>query len=203
MPTVSEFALLRHELRLIVRDESGFQWSDAALDAIINHAQREYSLYSGKLCGECDVFFEGSDVHVAPEDFIEPLKFVDDKSRDISIVSWRYLNELYPDFRKINGSALEFVCFDFDGYGKFRTFPHLSANGYLGKLYYRRSAHDDVLENCNEQAVKNHCLYQMFLFSGKSVASNYWNEFIDLVNKESRSNIVLKNRQEHRLGSFY
>lgn len=186
-----------------MRDESGFQWSDAVLNGIINQAQREYSLYSGKLCGECEVFYNELDIHVAPDDFIEPLKFTDTRGRDIPFVSWRYLNDLYPDFRKITGHTLEFVCFDFDGYGKFRTFPRILHKEKLGKLYYRRTAHEDVLENCNEQAVKNHCLYQMFFFTQKSAANNYWKEFVNLVNKESRSDILLKNRQENRHGSFY
>ena len=201
MQAASEFASLRHELRQVMRDESGFQWSDAVLNGIINQAQREYSLYSGKLCGECKVSF--GDVHVVPDDFIEPLKFIDTKGRDIPFVSWRYLNEMYPDFRKVAGSTLEFVCFDFDGYGKFRIFPHVSSEGYAGNLYYRRLSHDNILENCNHHAVKSHCLYQMFFFAGKTTASNYWDEFISLVNKESRSDTVLKNIQKNRHGSFF
>ena len=201
MQAASEFASLWYELRKVMRDESGFQWSDAVLNGIINQAQREYSLYSGKLCGDCEVPF--SDVHAVPDDFIEPLKFIDSNGRDIPFVSWRYLNEMYPDFRKVTGNTLEFVCFDFDGYGKFRLFPHIKCDGYAGNLFYRRFAHEDVLENCNIQAVKSHCLYQMCFFAGKTLAENYWNEFINLVNKESRSDTVLKNIQRSRHGSFY
>lgn len=186
-----------------MRDSSGFQWTDAVLNGIINQAQYEYSLYSGKFSGEYDVVSTESDVHIVPDDFIEPLKFIDTKGVDVPFVSWRYLNELYPDFRKIKGSSLEYICFDFDGYGKFRFFPIINTGKVAGKLFYRRLAREDVLEDCNLQALKNHCLYQMFFFAGKTPASNYWNEFINLVNKESRSDTVLKNIQKSRHGSFY
>jgi hypothetical protein len=84
-----------------------------------------------------------------------------------------------------------------------RLFPHIILDDVAGTLFYRRLAQEDVLENCNMQAVKAHCLYQMSVFSGKGFASNYWNEFISLVNKESRSDTVLKNMQKSRHGSFY
>lgn len=203
MTAASEFASLRYDLRKTMRDDSGFQWSDAVLNSIINQAQREYSLYSGKLCGDCEVFSSDSDIHFVPDDFIEPLKFVDSRGNDIPFVSWVYLNELYPDFRKITGTSLQYICFDFDGYGKFRLFPHLLHKKSVGKLFYRRVSQDNVMENCNPQAVRSHCLYQMCFFAGKATASNYWEEFLSLVNKESRSDTVLKNRQKSRHGSFF
>lgn len=200
----SEFEDLRYDLRNIMRDESGFQWPDAVLNGIINQAQREYSIYSGKLCGEKEIVSSlDSAIHVLPDDFIEPLKFIDLKGSQIPFVSWKYLNEKYPDFRKIKGDFIECVCFDFDGFGKFRIFPHLLHEKNVGKIIYRRFAHENVLEKCNLTAVKSHCLYQMSLFSGKTSANNYWNEFISLVNKESRSDSVLRNRQKYRHGSFY
>lgn len=201
---VSDFAFLRQELSKIARDTYGAQWSDTALDSIINQAQREYSIFSGKLTGSIVVNSSGrdDDIHIMPDDFIEPLKFIGQDGRDVPVVSWQYLHRLYPDFRKITGSKVQGVCFDYYSHGQFLIFPRLEQQR-VGQLFYRRFARDDFWEGCNTEAIKNHCLYQMFFLTSKNAAGQYLNEFYKLVNKEARSNTVLRNRQKSRHGSFY
>lgn len=200
---VSAFAQLRAELREAIRDSYDLLWTDAELDSIINEAQREYSLYSGALIGKVNVVSMTGDVFDAPYDFIEPLRFVDGDGYEIPFVSWRRLNEEYSDFRKVTGKQVLCACFDYDGYGKYRLFPSLPAGMNVGYLHYSRLAGADILEAKNMDAVKQHCLYQMFLLSGKEAMSNYWNNFIKSVNGEVRSTRTMRNRGDLREGRFY
>lgn len=200
---VSEFSSLRSELRTAIRDLHGLQWSDTALDAIINEAQREYALYSSELTSSFEVIAHESGIQTAPVDFIEPLRYVTPDGFEHPIVSWRYLHERHPDFRKIDGSYGEALCFDFDGFGKYRIFPRLAAGSPAGCVYYRRLPAKDKLEFHDTEPIVQHSLYQLFLLTGKGSAVNYFDRFVRLVNRESRSSQTLRNRRSHRCGSYY
>lgn len=73
---IASFAPIRQRLRLAIRDGAAVQWSDDALDEIINEAQREYSVLSGALVSATTLVSDGSGVCVLPRDFISPVKLI-------------------------------------------------------------------------------------------------------------------------------
>lgn len=200
--SVSDFATLRDELRSAIRDDYDLLWSDAELDEIINEAQREYSLYTGTLTASVTVFSTENEVHDAPPDFIEPIQFINHSGYEIPIVSWQKLNVLYPDFRKVTGNCIQAVCFDFDGYKKFRFFPK-TPPGESGTLFYRRTAKKNKIDTRNREAIKQHALFQIFMLTGKSAFENYWKNFLMAVNREARSPQTMRNRKDICGGRFY
>lgn len=201
--SVQAFSSIRYRIREAIRDTYSLLWDDDGLDELINEAQREYSIYSGALTGEFSVTTNERNIYNAPVDFIEPIKIYDTKGIELGLFSWRYLNDLYPDFRKITGNFARGACFDFDGIGKYRVFPKLSSGVEVGKVIYRRLSHPDKIETRNTEAIEQHCLFQMFLLTGKGSASNYYNNFLKAVNLEVRSSHTLRNRKPIHLGRFY
>ena len=202
MPVLS-FSRIRREVRKAIRDTHGLLWDDTALDEIINEAQREYSILSGSLIGSFDITATESGVFACPDDFLEPVKVIGIDGQEKSLFSWRYLDELYPDFRNVPGTELKGLVTDFDGFRKFRVFPKLPAGTQAGKLYYKRLAKANKIETQNEDAIEQHCLFQVFLYDGKSAAGDYYRKFIDLVNEESTGLRGLKAKSRIRRGRFF
>lgn len=200
---VSDYNNLRHELRMNVRDEYGIQWSDTALDIIINDAQREYSFYAQNLVGECEIKSSDLSVIQLPEDFISPIKIIDTKGREIPIVSWRELVKEYDDFRKVKGEKVQYCCFDFNGSRYMRIFPIIPADLLIGTLLYTRFSAQDKLEVKNTDALKEHCLFQMAFVTSNNKYSEHYNNFIRLIDTENRSNHTLNVRKKHRCPVWY
>ena len=202
MPVLS-FSRIRRDVREAIRDTYGLMWDDTALDGIINEAQREYSLLSGSLVGSFEVTATVSGVCECPGDYIEPVKMIGVDGHEKALYSWRYLDELFPDFREIPGSELRGIITDFDGFGKIRVFPKLPAGTPAGKLYYKRLAAADRIETQDVEAIELHCLYQVFLLTGKGSAGIYYKKFIDLVNRESSGRRGLGAKSGIRRGRFF
>lgn len=200
---VSAFSEIRNRLRREIRDDAGTLFTDSKLDEIINESQREYSLYGETLTGEYPVETNESGIYKVPNDFIRPLSFVNARGTELEQVSWEYLDERYPDFRKIEGSEPEYICFDFDGFGEFRLFPKTEAGKPAGTLHYVRLAHSDVLEGSNLSAVLNHALFQVFYLTGKSGAAEYYRRFREEADDEIRSSQTLRNRVRKVGGVYY
>lgn len=194
---------IRSRLREWIRDGFNLQWTDAALDEIIDEAQRECALFTGALIGKIEVAANESGVNVAPDDFIEPVRFISVRSEDVPVVSWRALAHTYGDFRKREGSDPAAVCFDFDGFGIFRFYPRLAAGNVIGTLYYRRLPSPGTWEGCDVDAVMEHALYQLFTLEGKEQSRMHYDHFLKLVNLEARSSLTTHNRRPVRRGVYY
>lgn len=200
---VSDYKELRNMLRTNARDMFSVQWSDAALDTIINDAQREYSFYAQNLVGEFEIKSSASGVVRLPEDFISPIKAIDNEGREIPVVSWRKLVEQYDDFRKVKGEKVNCFCFDIDGYRYMRLFPAIDAGVNVGKLIYTRFSADNKWETDNKAAIKEHCLFQMSFVSGNGKYNLHYGNFIRLINEETRSNHTLNVRKNIRNTMWY
>jgi len=200
---VSSFSKLRNKIRSAIRDTYGLLWDDTALDKIINEAQREYSILAGSLIGTVDAIAEYEGVCACPADYIEPVKFIGVDNTEKPIFSWRYLDDLYPDFRSMTGTELKGIVTDFDGFGKYRMFPKLPPGTEAGKFYYKRLAAEDVIETMNDDAIEQHCLFQVFLLTGKSATADYYDRFISAVNGESANLRGLKTNSRIRRGRFF
>ena len=200
---VPAFNDIRYRLRREIRDDAGTLFTDEALDGIINEAQREYSLYGEVLTGDHSVETNENGIYKAPEDFIRPLSFTDASGLEIEQVSWTFLDERYPDFRKIDGDRPKYICFDLDGFGRFRLFPKVPAGQTAGTLHYVRTAHSDVLEGTNREAVLNHALFQVFYLTGKAGAWEYYRKFREETDAETRSGQTLRNRVKKFGGVYY
>ena len=200
---VSDFEKIRKDLRVNVRDTYGIQWSDTALDIIINDAQREYSFYAQNLVGEYEIKSSGTGVMQLPEDFISPIKCIDVKGHEIDIVSYRELIKHYGDFRKAQGDIVKYCCFDFDGCGYMRICPIVPQDIVIGKILYTRYAKSNIIETLNTEAIKEHALFQMKFASQQGDYSKHYNNFIRLVDEENRSNNTLNMKKKSVRGVYY
>ena len=200
---IASFAPIRQRLRLAIRDGAALQWSDDALDKIINEAQREYSVLSGSLVSATTIVSDGTGVCVLPRDFISPVKLIGPDGYEKPFFSWRALHDRYPDFRKITGGHLLGAVVDFESHGRIRLFPVLPANAPAGQLFYRRLAEKDKLEVTNTDAVEQHALYQLFLLSEDNAAFRYYAAFQKLLDRESTRERSVRNRSLIRKNRFY
>lgn len=194
---------MRKDLRLMFQDKYAVQWSDDLLDEIIYEAMREYAFYSRRLVDFCDVTSGPAAVIRCPEDFIAVEKVVGMDGREIPVVSYRRLATVYGDFRKITGDTVKCVCFDFDGHGVMRLFPQVPENILIGKLYYSRLPMTFDWSIKNMEAVKAYALYMMFSFTGKAQAQNYYEKFIDSVNREKTNTLLIGNHRTFHSGRFF
>jgi len=200
---VSSFRELREKIRRAIRDTYGQMWDDPALDEIINEAQREYSILAGSFIGTTDAIATADGICACPADFIEAERFIGTDGEEKALFSWRYLAEMYPDFRSVTGSEIRGIVTDFDGYGKYRLFPKIPAGENAGKLYYKRLATLDEIETRNVEALEQHCLFQVFLLNGKQAASEYYRRFTEAVNEESVQLRGIKVNSRIRKGKYY
>ena len=200
---VSAYKDIRERVRRSVRDTFDMVWSDADIDRIINEAQREYAIVSGSLIGKVAVTIPSNGVFVAPDNFIEPVSFVGTDGMKMPLYSWRYLHDLYPDFRNVPGSEIRGLVDDFDGFGKFRAFPKVPGGTMVGTLCYKRFPEKDKLETTNIGAIEQHCLFQMFLLMGNGVAGDYYRNFITAINREGVAQRGMKNHSNIRRGRFF
>lgn len=200
---VSSFNEIRDKVRRAIRDTNGLLWDDSGLDRIINEAQREYSIFSGSLVGSFDIESPEGGVSDAPDDFIEPIKFIGSDNFEKPLYSWRYLHVRYPDFRSVTGNEIDGLVTDFDGYRKIRLFPVIPAGILVGRLYYKRLPVLNVIETTNTEALEMHSLFQVFLLSDHRSAETYFNRFVESVDKEGSVQRGLKTKSHIRRGRFF
>lgn len=201
---VSVFAPIRELVRKSIRDLLGLVWDDTALDYAINEAQREYAILSGSLVGSVSVHSSESGVFSLPDDYLAPVKFIDNKGYEVPFYSWRNIHDKYPDFRKQKGAFVQAIITDFDGYGKLRLFPILPVSlTPVGKLYYQRLPKKDIIETKNVRAIELHSLFQAFMIDGNPSASVYYNQFAQAVNEESAVQRGMKTKSRLRRGRFF
>ena len=193
---------MKSRLRKLFRDEHKIQWSDALLDDILLEAQREYALYSGKLTGEYDVFTVDSPVQTLPEDFVEVISVQDADGKDIPVVSYRKLAEDHGDFREHRGDKAKSFCFNFDSFGKFRVYPVLPPGTFAGKITYKRLPRENEWGG-NSNAIEQHAMFQMYQFTGKSMAQNCFYAFLDLINQEQPRQVAIGNKNIVRTGNYF
>lgn len=201
--TEASYSEIRINVRRAIRDNYGLLWDDSALDDLINEAQREYSILTGSLIGVYDVVTTQDGICAAPDNFIEPVKFIASDGFEKPFFSWKRLHDDYPDFRTVTGSAIQGLCMDFDDFGYFRTFPVLPPGINAGQLFYKRTPKLNTLETANTAAITAHCLFQAFLLLGNSAAQNYYNDFIRLCNAEQSVQRNLGNVSSYRSGRFF
>lgn len=199
---VSSFIQIRKKIRESIRDLDGIVWDDTALDTIVNNAQREYSFLSGSLLFSFQVTATENGVVSAPFDYIMPVRFTRTDGLDVPFVSWKYLNNLYPDFRKRKGNYLQGIVTDLDGFRKIRLYPVLPNGVKAGTLYYKRFPKKDVLETTNVDAIVQHCLFQVFLLANNKASGMYYQKFTDLVNAEKSLQRSMSRRRQAR-GRFF
>lgn len=202
MPVLS-FQELRNSIRTAIRDACGLLWDDSALDSIINEAQREYSILSGSLTGSMKVYGTETAIFHLPEDFLEPVRFIGRDGLEKPFYSWRYMDQLYPDFRRVTGTEIRGIIPDFEDWGNFRLFPRIPSGQFAGTLFYKRLAVPDQIETRNKEAIEQHCLYQAFFLTGKEGASNYYSRFLASVNEEGAVFRSLRSAGEMRRGRFF
>jgi hypothetical protein len=195
--------LLKARLRKNFGDDFGIQWSDTLLDRILFEAQREYAIYTGCLVGRYNFSVGPAPVQSLPDDFFRIIRAIDVDGCEIPIVSYRKLADDYGDFRNKTGSKIKALCFNFDGFGKFRIFPQLTSDSIGGTLIYSRLPDKSLLEVKNLFAVEQYCLFQMYQFVGKSQAKNCYLSFIDQVNKDRSDNLASGNKHIARTGVYF
>ena len=200
---VSSYSGLRGVIRNAIRDTHGLLWDDAALDRLINEAQREYSLLSESLTGKVEIVSGSDPVNSLPDNFISPVKFIGTDNREKPFYSWRYLHDQYPDFRKITGTELRGVVTDFDGFGKIRLFPRLPVGRIAGTLYYQRTPVKNQIETDNTEAIRLYSLFYVFMHSGNRAAGDYYERFRAAVNAESTTRRSVTSRSPYRRGRFF
>ena len=194
---------MKERLRINFRDQYGIQWSDALLDEILIEAQREYALYSGGLLGRYDVISTDSPVQNLPEDFFQVIAVISPEGKNIPVVSYRYLAENYGDFRNDRGNNVKAFCFNFESFGRFRIYPAVPAGIHIGTIIYKRLPHDGEYIDGNIDAIESHALYQMYQFTGKAMAKNYWKAFLDHIYSEQRKKLSSGNKKIIRTGVYY
>lgn len=180
------------EIREAVREESGdgygLLWDDPGLDELIDRAQREYALASGRIIGELHLTANESGVYAFPDDYLQTGRYYGTDSEELPLVYWKRLVEDYGDFRTVTGRFPKCLCDDFDGYGKFRVFPRLAVGADAGTVLYKRLPKTGVPEAKNGLAILNHVLYQAFLLSRTDGWQKYEMRFREEVNRENVSN---------------
>lgn len=181
---------LKSKLRSRFRDEYGIQWSDDVLDSILREAQREYALYSGRVVGRFEVITDERSVYTLPDDFFQVISVTGNDGENIPVVSYRRLVEKYGDFRKIKGSKPEVFCFNFDGFGKFRIFPELPDGILAGTVLYKKIPDNDYSKLVNKEAIEQHAMFQMYQFTGKKLAQNYFQSFLNMVYREQHQGVT-------------
>jgi len=201
--SVTSYNEIRLKVREAIRDTHSLLWDDDGLDGLINEAQREYSLIAGTLTGTFNLLSTDLNIYAAPVDFIEPVRVYDADGLELGIYSWRLLEKQYGDWRTITGGFAKGICFDFDGHRKYRIFPKLESGVSVGHVVYKRVAAENTIETRNEDAIINHCLFQMFLLAGDSSTENYWTKFISSVQRENGSMQVMKARSRIRSGRYF
>jgi hypothetical protein len=194
---------LKERLRNTFHDQYAIQWSDSLLDEILIEAQREYALYSGELLGRYEVSVSASLVQTLPEDFFQVIAVISPEGRNIPVVSYRYLAEKYGDFRNIRGKEVKYLCFNFDSFGKFRTFPLVPEGTFIGSIIYKRLPHNEEWINGNWDAIEDHALYQMCQFTGKAMAKNYFTAFMDKIYRTRQKNLEAGNKKIVRTGVYF
>ena len=200
---VTAYSEIRSRLRNSTRDSFDLQWTDAALDEVIDEAQRECAIFTGALIGRIEVTANERGIYDAPDDFIEPVRFVAADGDDVPVVSWRALAHDYGDFRHRTGDRPAAVCFDFEGFGMFRSSPKLPAGKKLGTLYYRRLAERGAVEMRDTDAIEAHALFQLFSAEKKEQSGSHYDHFMTIVNREARSSQTTCDRRPVRGGAFY
>ena len=194
---------LKNKLRKTFRDEQSIQWSDALLDEILFEAQREYALYSGGLAGSCEIYAADTPVLYLPEDFFEIIEILGDDGRNIPVISYRRLAEIHGDFRNDKGSKAEYCCLNFDSFGKFRIYPQLPDKTFVGTLIYKRIPLKNEWIGYNSCAIEQHALFQMYQFTGKAMAQNCYQAFLDEIYREKKTGVASGSKTVVRSGVYY
>jgi hypothetical protein len=194
---------LKKRLRYNFRDNYNIQWSDELLDDIIYEAQREYAIFSEGLVARHNVTATDSVVQSMPDDFFKVIRIIGADGREIPVVSYRKLAEDYGDFRQKKGDKAEYICFNFDGFGKFRIFPHLPENTFVGTVYYKRLPQKEDLQIQDYAAIEQHALFQMYQFTGKKQALLCYNEFLRIVNCQQKNKLNTGKKIIARSGVYY
>lgn len=194
---------MKKRLRKAFRDDHHIQWSDALLDEILYEAQREYALYSGGFTGRYDVFAGDSPVLMMPDDFYQAISVIDADGHAIPIISYRRLAEDHGDFRKHTGNTPEAFCFNFDPFGKFRIYPQLPAGTFAGTVYYKRLPKENEWSACNPEAVEQYARFMMYQFTGKAMAQNSFNAFLEAIYKEQKQKLAFGSKKIARTGVYY
>ncbi len=180
------------EIREAVREECGdsyaLLWDDSGLNELIDRAQREYALVSGRIIGEITVKANAGGIYDFPGDYLKTGRYYGPDGLELPLVYWKRLAEDYGDFRTITGSYPKCLCDDFDGYGKFRIFPRLAVGADAGTILYKRQPKSGIPEAENRLAILNHVLYQTFLLSRTDGWQKYERRFHEEVNRENASN---------------
>lgn len=201
---VSAFTSIRELVRKSIRDLLGLVWDDTALDYAINEAQREYAILGGSLVAQTKVYATESGVFSLPDDYLVPVKFIDNYGIEVPFYSWRNIHDKYPDFRKVTGNNIQAIITDFDGFGKLRLFPLLPTSlSPVGTLYYQRLPEKDKLETQNVRAIELHSLFQAFMIDGNPSAAVYYNRFVQAVNEENAVQRGMKTKSRLRRGRFF
>jgi hypothetical protein len=194
---------MKKRLRKTFRDDHHIQWSDALLDEILFEAQREYAFYSGGLTGKFEVFAGDSPVLSMPDDFYQVIGAIAPDGQAMPIVSYRKLVEDHGDFRTQKGNVPESLCFNFDSFGNFRIYPQLPRGTFAGTVFYKRIPKENEWEYCNPDAVESYAKFMMYQFTGKSLAQNSFNDFLEAVYKEKKQKLSAGNKIVRRTGVYY
>lgn len=194
---------LKDKLRRVFRDEYKIQWSDELLDGILFEAQREYIIYSADLIAQHEIIASKSAAITLPEDFFQIVKVLDPNGNNIPIVSYRYLAEMYGDFRKKQGDKIKYLCFNFDGLGKCRTYPQIPEGTVIGTIYYKRIPAYGEWLGFNATAIEKYALFQMYQFLGKKQAQNEYESFINIINRNQRNSLSVGGKNIKRIGVYF
>lgn len=194
---------LKDRLRKAFRDDYEIQWSDALLDDILDEAQREYALYSGGLVGKHDVVTVDNPIQSLPEDFFQIIQVTAPDGSDIPVVSYRELAEKYGDFRKDTGSKARFFCFNFDSFGKFRIYPQLPQNTFAGTIIYKRIPNAEEWNVLNTTAIEHYAMFLMYQFTGKAMAQNCFDAFMDCIYREQKQKLSAGSKKIVRTGVYF
>jgi hypothetical protein len=201
---MKKFTELKKRLRKNFRDDQSIQWSDELLDDILLEAVREYTLYSGKATKKILLLTSNSNgVCALPEDFYQIIAVYDENGSNIPIVSYRNLVEKYGDFRQKKGDKPECLCFNFESFGKARVYPALNKNTAVGTILYRVIPDGSQDIDINETALEHHAMFQMYQFTGNTLAQNRFKLFLDAVYQEQRQSVSSGTKSVLRSGVYF
>lgn len=201
---MKKFTELKKRLRKNFRDDQSIQWSDELLDDILLEAVREYTLYSGKATKKILLLTSNSNgVCALPEDFYQIIAVYDEDGNNIPIVSYRNLVEKYGDFRQKKGDKPECLCFNFESFGKARVHPALHKNTAVGTILYRVIPDGSQDIDINETALEHHAMFQMYQFTGNTLAQNRFKLFLDAVYQEQRQSVSSGTKSVLRSGVYF